>query len=257
MKSQSNPKGTGKLKHKILLILLFILFACATVPVKTYEETVSEWKSYKDVAKWMSWNFSYDMKRLEEGIEKYSYDNPMPVRTPKETFELKSGICQDAAVFAKETLNRIDASYQAEIVFIDFKDSPHHYVCSFRKDGKLYIMDYGTPTKADAGVDGPFDSLEKYEKFYETWHPWKPIIKSISFGWPDWKKDAEKIVTVIWTSVNIRSGAGNSYPVVTTVKQGAKLTLLGEHGDWLNVRSENGQEGWINGSFVKNYRPTN
>ena len=62
---------------------------------------------------------------------------------------------------------------------------------------------------------------------------------------------AEKIVTVIWTSVNIRSGAGISYPVVTTVKQGAKLTLLGEHGDWLNVRSENGQEGWINGSFVK------
>jgi len=62
---------------------------------------------------------------------------------------------------------------------------------------------------------------------------------------------AEKIVTVIWTSVNIRSGAGISYPVVTTVKQGAKLTLLGEHGDWLNVRSENDQEGWINGSFVK------
>jgi len=62
---------------------------------------------------------------------------------------------------------------------------------------------------------------------------------------------AEKIVTVIWTSVNIRSGAGISYPVVTTVKQGAKLTLLGEHGDWLNVRSENDQEGWINGSFVR------
>lgn len=248
MKFQINQKETRRLKLKFLPIFFLLLFACATVPVKTYEESVSEWKSYKDVAKWMSSNFSYDMGRLREVIEKYSHDILLLPRTPKETFELKSGVCDDAALFAKETLNRIDASYQAEIVFIDFIRGPiGHVVCSFRKDGKLYIMDYGTPTKSVEGVHGPYNSLEEYKKFYETWHPGKPIIKSISFGWPEWK------LTVIWTSVNIRSGAGISYPVVTTVKQGAKLTALGVHGDWLNVRSENGQEGWINGSFVKKY----
>jgi hypothetical protein len=58
-------------------------------------------------------------------------------------------------------------------------------------------------------------------------------------------------VTVTGTSANIRSGAGNEFPIVTTVKQGDKLILLGEHGEWLNVRLENGQDGWINSRFVK------
>jgi hypothetical protein len=62
---------------------------------------------------------------------------------------------------------------------------------------------------------------------------------------------SKNIVTVIWTSANIRSGAGNEFPNVTTVKQGDKLTLIGEKGDWFNVRLENGQEGWISNSVVK------
>jgi len=61
----------------------------------------------------------------------------------------------------------------------------------------------------------------------------------------------EKIVTVTWTSANIRSDAGDNYPVVTTVKQGDKLTVIGESGEWFNVRLENGQEGWISNGVVK------
>ena len=59
----------------------------------------------------------------------------------------------------------------------------------------------------------------------------------------------EKSVT--WTFANIRSGPGNNYFAVTTVKQGDKLTVIGEFGEWFNVRLENGQEGWINSRFVK------
>ena len=59
------------------------------------------------------------------------------------------------------------------------------------------------------------------------------------------------VVTVTWTSANIRSGAGNEFPVVTTVKQGDKLTVIGESGEWFNVRLENGQEGWIKSTVVK------
>ena len=127
MKFQINQKGGGTLKLKFLLLFFLILFSCATVPTKNYDETVSEWKSYKDVAKWMSRHFSYDMKKFKA---EYSYDNPMLIRTPKETFELKSGVCFDAARFAKETLNRIDPSYEAEIVFIH-REILDHYVCSF------------------------------------------------------------------------------------------------------------------------------
>lgn len=59
------------------------------------------------------------------------------------------------------------------------------------------------------------------------------------------------IIVVTGTSANIRSGAGNEFPIVTTVKKGDKLILLGEYGEWLNVRSDNGQEGWINSRFIK------
>jgi hypothetical protein len=58
-------------------------------------------------------------------------------------------------------------------------------------------------------------------------------------------------VVVTGTFANIRTGAGNEFPIVTTVNQGAKLTLLGEYGKWFNVRLENGQEGWINSRFVQ------
>jgi len=62
---------------------------------------------------------------------------------------------------------------------------------------------------------------------------------------------APNIVVVTGTSANIRSGSGNEFPIVTTVKQRDKLILLGEYGEWFNVRLENGQEGWINNRFVK------
>ena len=61
----------------------------------------------------------------------------------------------------------------------------------------------------------------------------------------------EKIVIVTWTSANIRSGAGDNYSVVTTVKQGDKLVVIGESGDWFNVRLENSQQGWISNRVVK------
>jgi len=184
MKFQTIQKKTIGLKFRFVTIFFLILFACATTPVKTYDETVSEWKSYKDVAKWMDMNFSYDMKMLKESFGKYSNDNPIPVRPPQEIFKLKTGLCFDAARFAEETLNCIDASYQAEIVFFEYQDSPlprSHCVCSFRKDGKLYIMDYGIPVKSVVGVHGPYNSLEEYKKFYEPRHR---TIKSFSSELP-------------------------------------------------------------------------
>jgi hypothetical protein len=59
------------------------------------------------------------------------------------------------------------------------------------------------------------------------------------------------VVTVTWTFANIRSGAGNDYSLVATVKRGDKLTIIGEYGDWLNVRLENGQEGWIHSKTIR------
>ncbi len=59
------------------------------------------------------------------------------------------------------------------------------------------------------------------------------------------------IVTVTWTSVNIRSGPGNNYSVAASVKQGDKLDVIGESGEWFNVRLGDGQKGWISNRVVK------
>jgi len=156
-------------------------------PKKNYEETVSEWKSYKDVAAWMGKNFSYDAARAREAMRNFP---SMSVRTAKETFDLKSGVCWDAARFVKETLDRIDPSYEAQIVYIQNRPADvDHYVCSFKIENKLYIMDYGTYYKNMAGTHGPFDSLEDYKSFYEKNHPKVKKVNSISYGWPPHIKD--------------------------------------------------------------------
>jgi uncharacterized protein YgiM (DUF1202 family) len=58
------------------------------------------------------------------------------------------------------------------------------------------------------------------------------------------------IITVTWTSANIRSGAGHEYPALMTVNKGDKLTIIGERGEWFNVRLEDGKEGWIDSRAV-------
>jgi len=169
------------LRFILLPLCVFLLFACATTP-STYEDAISQWKSYKDVAKWMSWHFSYDMQRYNETVGK----GPLrfPPRKPQETFRLRSGVCYDAAVFAKATLNRIDSSYVAKIVVIEDPSDSYvfqHFVCSFKKDGKLFIMDYGTPHRNMVGIHGPYNSLDEYTKFFERNHPIVNHVNSIYY----------------------------------------------------------------------------
>lgn len=146
------------------------------IPVRSYDETVSGWKTYKDLEKWMAKDFSFDTERFR----RFEGTLPPP-RTPEETFKLKSGIYIDAAIFAKATLNRIDPSYQAKIVVLLIPGGANHYVCSFKKEGKLFIMDYGTPYKAVDGVRGPFNSLEEYKGFFEKNHPIIKHVQAITY----------------------------------------------------------------------------
>lgn len=146
-------------------------------PARAYSETVSTWKSYKDFVRWMEKEFSLDLERFKQ----YEGKIPPP-RTPEETFYLRSGIYVDAAVLAKETLNRINPSYKARIVVIIMRPYGYnHYVCSFRDGGKIWIMDYGTPYREVTGLLGPYNSLEQYKVFYEKNHPLKRRIEAVTY----------------------------------------------------------------------------
>jgi hypothetical protein len=170
-----------------LPIFMLTLSACAPVRVKTYpekasltksyDETVSKWKSYEELVKWMERDFSFDMERYKR------FEGTLPIpRTPEETLYLKSGIYIDAANFLKKTLNRINPSYKAQIVVIIVRPNVfNRYVCSFKKDGKIFIMDYGTPYKEVTGFHGPYKSLEEYKRFYEKYHPEKRRVEGIGY----------------------------------------------------------------------------
>ncbi|HYA92849.1 MAG TPA: hypothetical protein VEK32_15290 [Thermodesulfobacteriota bacterium] len=175
MDSQPCRRGIAKCVIKIFPILFLFLFACGIIFVRSYDETVSRWKSYKDVQMWMEKDFSLDTERFK----RFEGTLPPP-RTPEETFKLKSGIYIDAAIFARETLNRIDPSYQAKIVVLLIAGGANYYVCSFMRDGKVFILNYGTPYKVIVGVHGPFNSLEEYKVFFERNHPTIKNVQAIT-----------------------------------------------------------------------------
>jgi len=58
-------------------------------------------------------------------------------------------------------------------------------------------------------------------------------------------------VTVIVATANIRSGPGTNYGIVGSAKQGEKLAVLGEEGDWYNVELTDGKTGWIYKKLIK------
>jgi len=60
-----------------------------------------------------------------------------------------------------------------------------------------------------------------------------------------------KTVSVTGPLVNIRSGPGMKNKVLTTVKKGDELEVLGEIGSWYNVKLPDGTEGWIYHKLVK------
>ena len=176
MDSRSKQTRAIKFKTKCLSILFLLPIACGVIFVKSYDETVSRWKSYKDVERWLEKDFSFDAERFK----RFEGTLPPP-RTPEETFKLRSGIYIDAVIFAKEVLNRIDPSYKPQIVVLLIGRGVNHYVCSLKKDGKILIMDYGTPYRKMAGVHGPFNSLEEYRLFFEKNHPTIKNVQAITY----------------------------------------------------------------------------
>lgn len=46
-------------------------------------------------------------------------------------------------------------------------------------------------------------------------------------------------------NVNLRTGPSTSYPVVTMLQRGLPLKVIGTHGDWLQVITHEGDQGWV------------
>ena len=58
------------------------------------------------------------------------------------------------------------------------------------------------------------------------------------------------MVRVTASAANVRADRSTSSDVVTQVKKGARLALLASEGDWMRVRLDSGEIGWIAKSLV-------
>jgi uncharacterized protein YraI len=62
---------------------------------------------------------------------------------------------------------------------------------------------------------------------------------------------------VVAGAVNLRTGPGVAYPIMTVLDQGQGILLIGrnETGSWVQVKAAEGQVGWVNASLVQTTVP--
>ncbi|WP_425100336.1 SH3 domain-containing protein [Tropicibacter sp. S64] len=56
-------------------------------------------------------------------------------------------------------------------------------------------------------------------------------------------------------SLNVRSGPGTNYGIVTEVPSGAMVTVTGTNGQWSNILTDRGQRGWVYSPLLTSNRP--
>ena len=173
------------MKEAIAIILFFLLS-----PIPSWAETYDQWvencRSYKDVAVWLNDHFRYEQDRNGNG-QPFSQENKKRLRIQRleEIFRFRCGCTLDASLFARETLNRINPDYRAEIIYVSLDRSQAHYLCGFFLGGNLFVMDYGNLYENMIGTHGPFKNLDHYVQiFYFPRHPSQKKPQVYHFGSP-------------------------------------------------------------------------
>lgn len=112
----TNQGDNMKKVTQILVIIIILLNCCLSFAgeeedKKVYLQWLSTCKNYKDVGEWMAENFNYDKGKLHRHIlatrEPNTPRDLYYLYKPWTTFVKKGGVCGDAALFVKYSLNKI------------------------------------------------------------------------------------------------------------------------------------------------------
>ncbi|MDA3834344.1 MAG: TIGR04211 family SH3 domain-containing protein [Spirochaetales bacterium] len=57
------------------------------------------------------------------------------------------------------------------------------------------------------------------------------------------------------TSLNLRAGKGVNYKIITTLDPGEPVTVLSTSGEWINVGTTEGNEGWVLSKYLTEEKP--
>lgn len=62
---------------------------------------------------------------------------------------------------------------------------------------------------------------------------------------------AQEIKYISAVELNIREGAGKNYNVIAKAHENEKVTIISEKGNWSEIRTETGTEGYVSSKFLK------
>lgn len=155
------------MKHVTAMIFFLLLFQ-PPLWAETYDQWVLNCRSYRDVAEWLNDNFRYEPDRFGESrTSGKAGRKPLTMKEREGIFRYRTGCSFEASLFARETLNRINPDYRAEIIHLSLGRSQVHYLCGFYVGERLFVMDYGNPQENLIGTHGPFEDLNDYlRRFY-------------------------------------------------------------------------------------------
>ncbi len=58
-------------------------------------------------------------------------------------------------------------------------------------------------------------------------------------------------LTITGNNVNLRSAASTNGDVIATLSEGTEVTQIGEEGDWYQVRTSDGQTGYVSSTYAE------
>lgn len=80
-------------------------------------------------------------------------------------------------------------------------------------------------------------------------------LEGINASTPEPTPPEVSINTALTTdNLNMRGGAGTTYPRILTIPKGSEVTVLSESGGWANIKYNN-QEGYVSSNFLKTVTP--
>jgi len=115
----------------------------------------------------------------------------------------------------------------------------------------------GTSVNVRQGAATTYPTLFKLQKgdqvtIKEQKNDWYLIDSPKGSGWvAAWlvtlpgQADVARKATVTGSVVNIRQGPGTNTALVTQVKKGETVEIIGQEQDWYKIRTTSGKEGWV------------
>ncbi|MFB5282911.1 N-acetylmuramoyl-L-alanine amidase [Peribacillus sp. Hz7] len=103
-------------------------------------------------------------------------------------------------------------------------------------------------------------STLKYKTFTSEWYEATVYISGVATKGYIKKSDMEEKGTTYYvygaSSLNIRTGAGTSYGILTAVKKGQAVTLFETKGNWGRIETSSGITGWASLSYLTKTKPS-